>query len=142
MTATFMAANKWLLDTSYLLALEPANDQSDKSALQHWQKLSKKSPRLVMTSFIFGEVVTFFNSRGYHAKAVQVGNQLLQSPSVEIVQVDEVLLLEGWALLQQHQDKDFSLADCISFVVMRREGLTHALTFDRHFAQAGFLAEP
>jgi predicted nucleic acid-binding protein len=137
-----MAANNWLLDTSYVLALELANDQSHKSALQHWQKLSKKSPKLVITSFIFGEVVTFFNSRGYHARAVEVGNRFLQSPSVEIVQVDGALMLEGWGMMQQHQDKDFSLADCISFVVMRRLGITHALTFDRHFTQAGFLSEP
>jgi predicted nucleic acid-binding protein len=66
----------------------------------------------------------------------------LHSPSVEFVQVDEELLLEGWVLLQQHQDKDFSLADCVSFVVMRRLRLTHALTFDKHFTQAGFLSEP
>ncbi|HST05058.1 MAG TPA: PIN domain-containing protein [Chloroflexia bacterium] len=137
-----MASNRWLLDTSYVLALELANDQSHKSALQHWQKLGKKSPQLVVTSFIFGEVVTFFNSRGYYSKAVEVGNRLLHSVSVEFVHVDEELLLEGWELLQQHQDKDFSLADCVSFVVMRRLGLTHALTFDRHFTQAGFLSEP
>jgi uncharacterized protein len=36
-------------------------------------------------------------------------------------------------------DKDWSLTDCISFVVMEDEGLREALTGDRHFAQAGFI---
>ena len=35
-------------------------------------------------------------------------------------------------------DKDWTLTDCISFVVMKREDLTEALTGDKHFEQAGF----
>jgi uncharacterized protein len=34
--------------------------------------------------------------------------------------------------------KEWSLTDCISFVVMKERGLTDALTPDRHFEQAGF----
>jgi predicted nucleic acid-binding protein len=34
--------------------------------------------------------------------------------------------------------KDWSLTDCISFVVMEERGVTEALTSDRHFEQAGF----
>jgi predicted nucleic acid-binding protein len=35
-------------------------------------------------------------------------------------------------------DKDWTLTDCISFVVMEDEGITDALTGDQHFVQAGF----
>jgi hypothetical protein len=37
-------------------------------------------------------------------------------------------------------DKDWSLIDCISFVVMEEEGIQEALTADQHFEQAGFTA--
>ena len=43
-------------------------------------------------------------------------------------------------LYRHRKDKDWSLTDCISFAAMTDEGLTEALTADRHFEQAGFVA--
>jgi predicted nucleic acid-binding protein len=135
MTAVFV-------DTGYLLALEIANDQHHQAAVHHWQQISTSLPPLVTTSYVFDEVVTFFNSRGYHAKAVQVGTNLLRSPSVQLIHVDEALFYEAWAYFLQHYDKDYSLTDCVSFVVMRRLGISTAFAFDQHFVQAGFTKMP
>lgn len=130
------------LDTGYLLALELANDINHTAALRHWQSLAGSLPPLVTTSYIFDETITFFNSRGFHSKAVRVGSNLLRSPSVELIQVDEALFYEGWAYFQRHQDKEYSLTDCISFVVMQQRGIHMAFAFDHHFTQAGFIKEP
>jgi len=130
------------LDPSYLLAIELANDQNHQSAAQHWQRVVAALPPLVTTSYVFDEVVTFFNNRGHHAKAVEVGNGLLLSPSVRLIHVDEALFYEGWAYFQGHHDKDYSLTDCISFIVMQKFSVRTAFAFDRHFSQAGFTAEP
>jgi uncharacterized protein len=101
--------NAVFMDTGYLLALEIANDQHHQAGVQHWQQLVSEIPRLVTTSYVFDEVVTLFNSRAHHAKAVQVGNNLLRSPSVQLIHVDEGLFYEAWAYFQQHRDKDYSL---------------------------------
>jgi uncharacterized protein len=130
--------NPVFVDTGYLLALEIANDQHHQAAVQHWQWIVTTLPPLVTTSYVFDEVVTFFNSRGHHAKAVQIGNDLLRSASLQLIHVDERLFYEGWTYLQQHQDKDYSFTDCISFVVMQRLSISTAFAFDRHFAQVGF----
>lgn len=130
------------LDTSYLLALELTNDQHHLAAQQHWRRTVPLLPQLVTTSYVFNEVVTYFNSRGHHAKAVQVGNSLLLSPSVRFVHVDEALFHEGWLYFRQHRDKDYSLTDCISFIVMKKLGVNIAFAFDHHFVQAGFNTEP
>ncbi|MBH8571986.1 PIN domain-containing protein [Nostocaceae cyanobacterium CENA369] len=126
------------LDTSYIIALETSDDINHDVTLKHWQSFIQKLPRLVTTSYVFDEIVTFFNSRNRHAKAVEVGNRLLSSPSVQFIHVDEVLFFEAWRLFQQYDDKSYSLTDCVSFVVMKQLGISTALSFDKHFVQAGF----
>lgn len=44
------------------------------------------------------------------------------------------------ALYAAKLDKEWSLTDCILFVVMKEHGLEEALTGDHHFNQAGFRA--
>src|SRR5215467_13881394 len=99
------------VDTSYLLALELSNDQHHLVASRHWQSIVGQLPTLVTTSYVFAEVVTYFNSRGHYEKAVRVGDSLLRSPSVRFAHVDETLFHRAWAYLKQHQDKQYSLAD-------------------------------
>ena len=130
------------LDTGYLIALEAGDDQNHEAARRHWQHFSRRLPPLVTTGLVFAEAVTFFNTRGQHAKAVEIGNRLLESPAVTLVQVDTPLLLAAWEYFQQHADKTFSLADCASFVVMNEREIQQALAFDRHFMQAGFQKLP
>lgn len=132
----------YFVDTSYLLALELSNDQNHQVAAAHWSETLKTAFALVTTSYVFDETATYFNSRNHHEKAVEVGENLLLSPSVELVHVDENLFFEGWTMFQKYSDKRYSLTDCISFVVMKNKNLETALTFDKHFVQAGFKTEP
>ena len=67
-----------------------------------------------------------------HAKAVEIGNRLLNSPSVQIVYADEVLFSEAWQYFSQHADKRYSLTDCVSFVVMTQQGI-RALWITLHY---------
>jgi len=48
--------------------------------------------------------------------------------------------MAGLDLYRARLDKGYSLTDCISMQIMRREGLTDVLTNDRHFEQEGFRA--
>lgn len=130
------------LDTSYILALNLSNDQHHTQAHQHWQTLIIALPLLVTTSYVFDEAITFFKSRDRHTKAIEIGTQLLTSPSVQLIQVERDLFQEGWEYLKQRPDKTYSLTDCISFKVMEQMEITLALTFDHHFTQAGFERQP
>jgi predicted nucleic acid-binding protein len=136
------ANNHYFIDSSYVIALEIYDDQHHSQALSHWRRLLKKQIHLTTTSFVFDEVVTFMNAHGQHQKAIQVGSYLLNSPSVRMVFVEKSLFHEGWLYLKKYADKRYSLTDCISFLVMKRLELNVALTFDKHFTQAGFQVQP
>ncbi|MBI5593541.1 MAG: PIN domain-containing protein [Deltaproteobacteria bacterium] len=129
------------LDTGFLIALEAVDDQYHPIALAHWENLIQLLPRMVTTSYVFDEIVTFFNSRSRHTKAVDIGNLLLASPSIQFIHIDETLFHEAWQYFVQHSDKSYSLTDCASFI-MKRLRIRTALTFDNHFVQAGFAKEP
>ena len=130
------------LDTGYLVAQALGNDQHHRDAVNHWRNVSHDQLDLVTTSLVFVETVTLINARGFHSKAVEYGDMLLDSLFVELVPVDESLLMEGWEYLRRHNDKRYSLTDCVSFVFMERYGISTAYAFDRDFIQAGFIIEP
>ncbi len=136
------ANNRYFIDSIYVIALEVYDDQNHSKALKHWKRLLSRHIRLTTTSFVFDEVVTFMNARAQHQKAIEIGDYLLNSPSVTTVFVDESLFHDGWLYLQKYADKTYSLTDCISFLVMQRLQLNVALTFDKHFTQAGFQVQP
>src|ERR1044071_4002621 len=130
------------LDTGCLLALELARDQNHSAAMQQWQSVTGSLPAFATTSYVFDEVVTYLSRRGHHAKAVQVEKNLLLSQSVELVHVDKQLFGEGWDYFQQHQDKEYSLTECISFIVIKDLSVQVASSFDGRCVQAGFMKEP
>ena len=130
------------MDTIYILSLEIQNDSAHQRVLQNWANLAKSNAFLVTTTYVFDEVVTVFNSRNLHYKAVEVGNRLLESPDLELIQIDQTLFDRGWQYFQKHKDKSYSLTDCLSFIVMQEREIVTALTLDNHFSQAGFQTLP
>ena len=57
-----------------------------------------------------------------------------------VIAVSKPLFINALSLYEAHSDKNWGMTDCLSFVVMRENGLTVALSCDRHFIQAGFRA--
>jgi predicted nucleic acid-binding protein len=73
-------------------------------------------------------------------KFISFLDMLRADPDVFIAPLDKDLREEDLEIYRNRLDKSWSLTDCISFVVMRREGVIEALTGDHHFEQAGFVA--
>ena len=125
------------LDTSFVIALLSEDDGSHLTAAAEWRRQTRARSKIMVTEYIVLETVNFLISRNQRAQAIDAG-VLLRNEDVDYVSVDDTLFDDGWRYLIRYKDKHFSLTDCVSFVVMKRRGISQALTFDHHFAQAGF----
>lgn len=130
------------LDASFAIAAKLKRDQQHGVVADLWRRLLLASVRVVTTTFVVDEIAAFLASRGDHSAAVEMGEIMMASSHVELIHVDEQLFNLGWNYFIRHDDKRYSLTDCISFVVMEQRGLRQALTFDQHFGQAGFECLP
>ena len=109
-------------------------------ALRWEQALALQHRPLVTTEFVLLEVADGLARLPRRGLVNAVLSRLQQSPDIEIVPVSRELFAAGLALFRSRPDKEWSLTDCTSFVVMQQHGLTEALSADHHFAQAGFRA--
>ena len=110
-------------------------------AASHYRKTRQQGRKVVTTNYILLEVVALLTNplRIPRTTVVAFIEGLKSSPHVEIVHVDAALDAEAWQLLRKRLDKEWSLVDCASFVLMSRWGIREALTSDQDFEQAGFV---
>jgi hypothetical protein len=59
---------------------------------------------------------------------------------IEVIPHSGELNADAVHLFTDRSDKDWSLTDCLSFIVMERRNIRDALTADHHFEQAGLRA--
>jgi len=95
---------------------------------------------MVTTHAVCMEIGNSFSAAHHRAKAVALLNGIADDAQFEVVPLSDALFNRGVALFSGRPDKDWSLTDCVSFLVMEDRGIRVALTPDHHFRQAGFEA--
>jgi uncharacterized protein len=128
-------------DTSAFVALGNADDELHEAAIAVSGELARDRARILTTDAVLTEVVNTFSRAALRSMARQIISafqESTQSGAARSVQVDNVLWQRGWQLFLERPDKDWSLTDCISFLVMRDHKVRRAFTSDRHFEQAGY----
>lgn len=136
--------NNLFVDTSGWAYFLDRQDPLHAEVIAIVQSALTRRRRLVTTNYIIAELVALLSSR-YHLPRQQVikaVNAIKTDPSVEVIYIERSLDDEAWNLLETRLDKEWSLVDASSFVVMKRYAMTEALTTDHHFTQAGFIRGP
>ncbi len=127
-------------DTAGWASLLDTDQECYPLAASIYRAVQKNNQQFVTTNYVITELIALLNSpmRYPREQAVHFVNGIKNSKFVRVVHIDETLDTQAWELLSKRLDKTWSLVDCSSFVVMKHEKLTEALTTDHHFAQAGF----
>ena len=124
-----------LLDASFWIALRDPCEPWHQQARRATEGLLRSRTRFVFTSFVLAETHAYFSRSP--AMRGQILDDAEQNPALYWEPVRQHDETEALALLRKHRDKQYSLCDAISFVVMRRLGILRAATFDGHFRQFG-----
>lgn len=124
-------------DSFYYFALLNRTDEAHGRARAATLRLKS---RIITTDWVLTELGDGMADPSSRAAFLRAMEQLRNDPDVTIVPFSAALRDAGLQMFASRPDKHWSLTDCVSFVVMQREGLTEALTGDHHFEQAGFQA--
>ena len=135
---------KIFLDSSAIIAYYNADDKYHAEASEIMEKIRRGQiplTRFYTTDYILDETLTFIEYvLGMHKLAVEVGEALQTSPFTTMVRVDEETFREAWRIFKDARGCSFT--DCTLFAVMRKYGINHAFTFDKHFQDASFQPIP
>jgi len=131
------------VDTSAFYAMHVGTCEEHRTAVEIRDKIAAgQFGSMVTTNYVLDELATLLRIRVGHEAAVEVGEAIRSSASVEIVWVSPKLEGSAWDLFKKREDSDFSFTDCTSFIVMKSRRMTRAFAFDRHFSQMGFETVP
>lgn len=64
----------------------------------------------------------------------------VQEPTLTTLVVDEIIKAQALESFEKYSDKDLSITDCTSFVLMLQKGIQLYAGFDDHFQQMGFVS--
>jgi hypothetical protein len=126
------------VDTSAWVAISDKDESHHTEARAFFRKLLA-GPTLLVTSLpILAETQILIRRRlGAQAAGIFLKN-VNESARIQILYPEPPHEAEARKFLTRYHDQDFSLADALSFVLMRDNEIKEAFTYDRHFATAGF----
>jgi predicted nucleic acid-binding protein len=122
-------------DAFYYFALLSPTSNFHKEAMEFTADFAGT---VVTTAWILTEVADGLSREANRPLFLELIDELQVDPDVVIVEPDKRMFENGLDLFRDRPDKEWTLTDCISFVVMKEQKIRDALTADHHFEQAGF----
>ena len=96
--------------------------------------------RIVTSEMVLAEMLNSLSSQGPVSRgaAVMAVEAFGKSGNTVVVKQTTEQFGSALQLYKKAADKEWSLTDCASFLIMEERGIRAALIHNRHFAQAGF----
>src|SRR5689334_2842239 len=116
------------VDTSGWAAYFVASEAFHLAAKQVVMQGLASRRRFITTNYVLAELTAVLTSpiRVTGSRRIQITDTIRGALWGRVVHIDPVLNDEAWDLLRRRPDKEWSLVDCASFVVMTRRGIAEA----------------
>ena len=128
------------VDTSALYALMLPEDRHHQAAQACFEQLRLTEASLISTNYILLECTSLIQRRQGFEAAQSFLNQAAKL--LDVIWIEQAHHEHAVRLWSKSGRRALSLVDCVSFWVMRDQGLRHAVAFDAHFEEAGFEVLP
>lgn len=123
------------LDTSAIYAWADVADRNHRAAIRRLKAILDAGETLLTHNYVLVEATALIQAR----LGLTAALKLAQDSAMFVVDwVDEDLHASGVRELERSKQRRTSLVDHISFLVMRRHGVSMAFAFDPDFTTAGF----
>jgi len=130
------------VDTGAFIARYVRRDNHHRQAKRAWGEIERSHVRCFTSNFVLDETFTWLGRQASYSFAAERGRSLLRSSVLTVLRPNAEDEEEAIEVFAKFADQQVSFTDCVSFVLMRRNRLERAFTFDRHFASAGFEVMP
>jgi predicted nucleic acid-binding protein len=131
------------VDTGFFFAFFSAKDPDHDRAREVFESFKGQHlPSLLLTTDqVVSETITLCRKRMGHEEAVFAGQHLYSERMAQIHRASFEEQLAAFRYFTRYSDKDYSMVDCLSFVVMEKLGIHEALAVDEDFTHR-FIARP
>lgn len=126
------------VDTAAWIALHDKTDDLHDAAIRARSDLYHRKTRFVTSEFVlleFADALRYPRTRG---DTYGVITKLKADSTIVIESASSTLFDEALDLYNDRPDKEWSLTECSSFVIMKNREIETAFTSDHHFEPAGF----
>ncbi|MEB3210316.1 MAG: PIN domain-containing protein [Leptolyngbyaceae bacterium] len=133
--------NSAFIDTSGWANAFDRRQPFHQTAVATFQKLRQSRALIVTSNYVIAELVALLESplRTPRSRIFTIIDTIKTTPYLNIIHIDAATDAAAWKICKSRPDKNWSLVDCSSFVLMEQQTIQIALTSDRHFEQAGFI---
>ena len=131
----------YFADAGYWFALVDEDDEFHVPATEYAAQMEMRNDRIFTTHLVLNEVLNPRSGTTAQRRqdAIALIDWINQNRQVDIIPQSPEQFEEALAMLRNVvNDKEWSITDCASFLIMQRLNITNALTGDHHFRQAGF----
>ncbi|MGG6239526.1 type II toxin-antitoxin system VapC family toxin [Nodosilinea sp. AN01ver1] len=110
-------------------------------AVAAFQAMRQNRAAIVTSNYVLAELVSLLQSpmRVPRSHIFTIIDTIKATPYLDLIHIDPAIDSAAWNLCKARPDKNWSLVDCSSFILMQQREIQTALTTDHHFEQAGFI---